>query len=317
MELKLLEADRARDLIIAHRQNRITAIYREAANRVSEILSRNANISVGREVPEAVWNSIENEIAEIYNSTREQIARESVDGALETSRAATDAFSNFLIVNGYPSGKYFQAVPRSVVESIANGTVYQQKDNLGYRASNWGLSRSIWGSNSRTIKDIHGIISRGVANGDDTYSIAKRLEKYVTPGKLKPWDWSRADPFVRKTIDYNAQRLVRTIINHAYQQTFKEMGKYNPWIEYYVWHSVFAHGRTCQVCMDMDGNHYAKEGDESSDLPNMPLDHPNGLCYFTYEMDTETMVDDLAKWVNSPVGTYRDIDRYDSYLKER
>lgn len=315
MELSLLRADRIRDIIETAERNRVTELYRQAyedAKRRARLFASRTgytnNLNADR------WQSLENEFRRIYEDVNKNVAREAVNAMQTTTQGVTKEFGDYMISMGLPDGTYFQAVRRSIVESILNGTVYQQKDNLGYRAKNWGLSKSIWTDNQKNIKDIHMIIARGAAEGLSTYDIAKQLEQYVTPQRMKQWDWGKVYPDSKKHIDYNAQRLVRTLINHAYQQSFKEQGKYNPWISYYIWHSVFAHGRTCQTCMDMDGNHYRREDDINSDLPDMLLDHPNGLCYFTYEIDTTKMPEQLADWVADPEGTYPEIDKYIDYI---
>lgn len=320
MELKLLDADKARDLIVGKARNRMTLIYQRAADEVAKILRQSESVREAAAIDRTAWNKIEKNIDSVYRNIQPEISRELIADTFEVSRSVSGYFSDWLISQGFPNGNYFQAVPRRVVESIINGTVYRAVDNLGDRAPNWGLSKSIWGHTEKTIKDIHEIIAQGVANGTDTYSIAKQLEQYVQPEKRKAWDWGKVYPGTAKHVDYNSQRLARTLINHAYQQTFKEEGEFNPWIEYYIWHSVFAHGRTCQVCMDMDGNYYAKDGvanPAKGILGEMPLDHPNGLCYFTYEIDDRTMIDDLIAWNLDPAGSHPEIDQYWDYMKER
>ena len=69
-----------------------------------------------------------------------------------------------------------------------------------------------------------------------------------------------------------------------------------------------AHGRTCQVCMDRDGQHY-KKGE-------LPLDHPNGLCTWAYVMeDLRNVAKRINEWRESPKGTYPEIDRFAETLE--
>ena len=54
------------------------------------------------------------------------------------------------------------------------------------------------------------------------YEIAKDLESYVRPNARLPWNLRMADgkKIYKKQIDYNAQRLARTLVQHGYQQSF-------------------------------------------------------------------------------------------------
>lgn len=314
MILRLSQASNIRDLSSALERARTTNIYRKAYEDIKAELERLKRSGASETTIEA-FRQLERQAAKAYSEVAPKVDKNVRESMRTTSEGVTQSFSSYMQQYGLPRGTYMINIPTSVVHSIANGLLYQHRDNLGDLSKNWGLSKAIWGHKDKTLKDIHEIIARGVAAGKSTYDIAKDLESFVDPLAKQSWDWSKVYPNSRKTIDYNAQRLARTCINHAYQQTFKQMGQYNPWISYYVWRSAFEHGRTCPVCMDMDGNRYSKDGKD--DLPEMPLDHPNGLCYFEYEIDTDKMTQQLAEWGNSPDGTFPEIDRYMQYLKER
>ena len=72
----------------------------------------------------------------------------------------------------------------------------------------------------------------------------------------------------KKQVDYNAQRLARTLVQHAYQQSIVEVTLNNPFITSYMW--ISNGSRACEKCIEMDGNIYEKD--------QLPLDHPNGMC---------------------------------------
>ena len=96
-------------------------------------------------------------------------------------------------------------------------------------------------------------------------------------------------PGTAKVVDYNAQRLARTMISHAYQQSIERSVQYSPFVTGIQWHA--SGSRPCPLCQDRDGVIYAK-GD-------MPMDHPNGMCYWTaVTQDMDTVADRLADWVN-------------------
>lgn len=216
--------------------------------------------------------------------------------------------------------KAFFYVPERVVTSIVNGTVYNE---------NWSLSTAIWGNDKKTISQIEYIISQGTAKGTDSYQIAKALEKYVNPNVAKknrkivfqqykrdssgniikdengnPIPVGRKKTFYFGDVDYNASRLVRTMINHAYQQSFETVHEFDPFVTKYKWISAGQHGRTCQLCLDRDGRLFEKD--------ELPMDHPNGMCVFEpYTPYTSREVTEkIIKWYHAPHGTYPDMDRY-------
>lgn len=320
IEIKLRDADRLRDALVSRQRKQVEDFYREASEEArARLISFTAREGATAELQAENYRQLESELDGIYQRTAQNVGEGVVSDMTTMSRYVTNAQSEIIQRYGFPAGSYMINVPQSVVLSILTGSVYKRPDNLGDSSPGWYLSGSIWGQQQKVHNDIHKIIAKGVALGDDVLSISRRIEQYVLPGARKSFDWSIVYPGVAQNIDYNAQRLVRTLLNHAYQQTFKETGSKNPWIEYYTWNSVFAHGRTCPTCMDMDGNHYAKDGiarPHLGILGEMPLDHPNGLCYFTYEMDTDNLGNDIADWILAPEGTYPAIDEYMRWLQE-
>lgn len=316
MRLTLQRADRLRDLLERSTQDQIRSFYQDTAIEANRLITEHARRqNISGELQAANYTALERQLRAVYNDMQNSEGyRQTITSSMTAaSRGVTSEFSNWLQDNGFPRGTYMTNVPTTVVNSILTGKVYRVPDNLMYKTNSWGLSKSIWGNNNKLMKDVHTIIARGIALDKGVYDIAKDLEWYVDPTR-------RADklyPGTRAKIDLNAERLVRTLINHAYQQTFKDIGEKNPFIEYYVWNSAFEHGRTCQICMDMDGNKYAKDGEERPELGilgEMPLDHPNGLCYFTYEIDTTRMVNELSRWVLGEENA--SIDDYMDYLRQ-
>lgn len=176
----------------------------------------------------------------------------------------------------------FDYIPSEVVYNLVNGKVY---------SGDWSFSQALWKSGLKTKSDMYSVVAKGVAAQKPTFDIAKDLEKYVNPTARKPWDWSKVYPGTNKKVDYSAQRLARTLIQHSYQLSFRNVIKNNPFVTGVIWHSVFEIGRTCLLCMDRDGTLYRK-GME-------PLDHPSGLCYLEPEIpkDMNDIADELNSWI--------------------
>ena len=177
----------------------------------------------------------------------------------------------------------FSKIPKAAMDEILFGTAYKDCK---------GLSERIWQYTKRFDKDIDYIISEGIANKKTTYEISKDLEKYVNPNAAKDWDWKKVYPNSRKKVDYNAQRLARTAVNHAFQQAQKRSCEKNPYVEGIRWLSAGIHGRTCQLCKDRDGQLFK--------IKDVPLDHPNGLCTTIPDipMSLEEIGTELRAWID-------------------
>lgn len=188
----------------------------------------------------------------------------------------------------------FSYVPKDTVERLVTGQIYK---------SGWSLSKRIWGDNEQTLKDIYQVMAKGIAEQKPIYDIAKDLESYVRPNARLPWNLRMADGvrLYKKQVDYNAQRLARTLVQHSYQQSFISTTKDNPFILDYVWRANGS--RVCKLCMSRDGVHYKKD--------DLPMDHPNGMCVIEPSIDKD-MNEKLADWFNNPDGTYPEIDEFAS-----
>lgn len=173
-------------------------------------------------------------------------------------------------------------IPQDVVHDIITGKLYEGR---------WSLSKAIWSDEEKKIKDIQTIIAQGVTIQKSTYEIAKDLEKYVNPSVRKDWQWSKVYPGTNKVVDYSAQRLARTMVSHAYEESFVRTTKNNPFIESYRW-LASGSDRMCPICEERDGQIFSKE--------DLPLDHPNGMCTFEVVMDMsyDEIGSKLADWVN-------------------
>ena len=205
------------------------------------------------------------------------------------------------------SSTAFLHVPKDVVNEIITGKLYEGR---------WNLSRAIWNDNALKSKELETIVAKGVALQKSTYDIAKDLEKYVNPRAQKPWDWSKVYPGVRRVIDYNAQRLARTMVSHAYQESFVRTTKTNPFIEAYKW-LISNSDRVCPLCIERSTTDNYNLGAGIYPKDQLPLDHPNGMCTFSIVMvkSYTEIADDLANWVQG-VGDKDLNEKLDAFTKE-
>ena len=298
-------AETARDAIVASQQKEIAELYKKWADEIGEKAKRYAYANTAssvvaerqmRELRKMLTNSgkqLSSEIESKIKSNMYLVADEVVKS--NTAWLAKFGFSE----EGLNAA--FNSVPTQVVQRLVTGQIYE---------SGWSLSKRIWGDNDATMKDIYQIMAKGMAENKPIYEIAKELQSYVNPSAKKPWNPLLAMKntqtgkieyrrLYKSTVDYNAQRLARTLVQHSYQQSFIAVTQKNPFVLNYVWHSNGS--RPCPLCQDRDGQVFAK-GD-------LPMDHPNGQC--TMEpVIADDMVNQLADWFNSPDGTYPDIDAF-------
>ena len=161
-----------------------------------------------------------------------------------------------------------------------------------------GLSERIWHAATTASNDVRNVIAAGMAQNMGAAELSKLLSRYVKPEARKQWDRKKIREKLgpgyaawNKNLEYNALRLARTTLSHSFTMGVKEAAKANPFLEYCVWNSACVHGRTCQQCYDRDGVRYK--------IKDVPFDHPNGLCWLTYETPPiEDMADRLKSWMN-------------------
>lgn len=243
-------------------EKRIKKIYDNAYKEVSKELSK---------LDEGINNKSDSYQKSYLKDLQEQLKKAYDNVALDTFseiKLGMENTSEFVVKEnqellkkfGLDIKGAFSYVPKDVVTSIVNGSIYDTK---------WSLSSRVWDIKSSTNRDIRKIIGQGIATQASTYEIAKELEKYVNPSAAKEYDWSRLYPGSNKKVDYNAQRLARTTITHAYQQSVKEVTEQNPLSDGILWLATGSK-RMCDICAKRDGKVFAPD--------KLPLDHPNGQC---------------------------------------
>lgn len=185
-------------------------------------------------------------------------------------------------------------ISRETVGRVISGELYKDKIKLSER---------IWGSSIRAGGEVQKIIASGLANKLSATQMANTLQAYVDPTVRKTWDKDKirsvlGDGYANwnKNLEYNALRLARTTITHTAQMAHIDSCRLNPYIKSVQWHSVLQHDRTCDVCRERNGKIFA--------LDDVPLDHPNGLCYQTavLEKSLNNIADDLKQQVNNSSG---------------
>ena len=290
------DSEAARDAIMASQKKEIAALYESWADEIGE---RAKYYSLKSNASSPVSERYYRELQKQLRATSQEISNEIYNKIKNNMYIISDAVIadnvNWLKSFGFSDdglNAAFSYVPDSVVRNLITGQIYE---------SGWSLSKAIWSDNEKTLKDIYQVMSKGLAENKPIYEIAKELEAYVNPARRLPWNLTANDGvrIYKKQVDYNDQRLERTLVQHRYQQRFIAATKNNPFITEYVW--ISNGSRVCELCMSRDGQHYKKD--------ELPMDHPNGMCVME-PVVSDDMVDKLADWFNSPDGTYPEIDEF-------
>ena len=290
------DAEAAKAAIMASQQKEITKLYEDWADEIGERAKYYSHKSTASApVSERYYRELQKQLRQTSQEVSNEIYKKIKSNIYTVADAVVSDNVKWLESFGFSSdglNAAFSYVPHEIVQNLVTGQIYD---------SGWSLSSRIWGDNEQTLKDIYQVMAKGLAENKPIYEIAKDLESYVRPSARLPWNLRMADgkKIYKKQVDYNAQRLARTLVQHGYQQSFIATTQKNPFITEYIWRSNGS--RVCDLCKARDGVHYKKT--------ELPMDHPNGMC--TMEpVVADDMIDQLADWFNSPDGTYPEIDAF-------
>lgn len=284
---KQAQGDRVR--IVNEQKREIKKAYQEACDELRKQIrwlegKNDVSSTVRRRYLDNLLKDAEKGMQSVDKKT-ERIVRGNMDKMVSKVMQNNQMFINGLGFQGYINDP---ALKTNAINRILSGKLYGGK---------WTLSSAIWGDNKQKVAEMNKIIAKGIMLNKGTYDIAKDLERYVNPSARKDFEWSKMFPGSRRKIDYNAQRLARTMVSHAYQESFVAMTKNNPFIEGYKW-ITSGSDRVCPICIDRaETDHYGLgEGIFPKDA--LPLDHPNGMCTFevVMTMSEKEISEALADW---------------------
>ena len=293
--LKLCEEAQKKKLkLMKTQEKQIKQIYNDMYLNISKKLKKVNPNTLSKRYLEELKKVLENEIRSSNNQVK-KIIKKNIE---KSSELANNVQLDFFM---YINNKYnlnmentfssmFSKIPKEAMNEILFGKAYKDRK---------GLSERIWLDTKKFNKDIDYVIAEGIANKKSTYEIAKDLEKYVNPKASKDWEWSKVYPNANKVVDYNAQRLARTSIQHAFQQAQKRSCKKNPYVEKIRWLSSNS-SRTCELCNSRDNKIF--------DIDDVPLDHPNGLCTTIPEISKslDEIGEELRTWIDGEANSKLD-----------
>lgn len=304
-KLVFANAEKARDAIVKSQKKEIAKLYQQWADEIGERAKYYSHKSTSSSVvSERQMKELQKQLTETSHQVSNEVYKNIKGNIYTVADAVVKDNVEWMKQFGFSESGLnaaFSSVPDQIVRMLVTGQIYE---------GGWNLSSRIWSDNEQTLRTAYQIVAKGMAENRTIYDIAKELEKYVQPGAAKKWnpyimmkntktgEWERKKIYKRQ-VDYNAQRLARTLVQHGYQQSFIAVTEKNPFVLRYQWSANGS--RPCPLCQDRDGQTYEK-GD-------LPMDHPNGMCTMIPVIDDQ-MIDKLADWFNSPDGTYPEIDEF-------
>lgn len=301
------DAEIARNSIMREQQRQISKLYEQWANDIGKKADHYSKLSTpSAAFQERQYRELQKQLKEQSLEVSKGIQNVIITGMRDASIATITSNVQWLNSLGFTNaGMSFVSVPNQIIQNIVTGQIYD---------SGWSLSQRIWGDREQTLRDAYQVMAKGLAENKPIYEIAKDLERYVRPSAKNPWNKTfiktmedgskKSFRIYKSSVDYNAQRLARTLTQHSYQQSLEAVSKPNPFITGFIWRANGS--RVCELCEERDGQFFEKG--------NAPLDHPNGMCILEPEIDEDKMIDQLADWVNSPEGTYPEIDEFAKFV---
>lgn len=289
------EALKKKNDVTAESINKLEMMYSRLARELKRELKR-GNVKGGFS---KAWTSdyikfLEFKSEELYGMQMDIITGAIKEGARISASVNGDFYS-------YLNGKYELNIPKELLDYAynINDDVLASILNGGFYKDNRSLSDRIWKNVNGSMEDIQYILTKGIAGGKSYLDIIKDLEAHVNPEAKKPWDFRKVYPGIRsRKIDYNAQRLLRTSITQMFQLESNKKAKENPYITRGKWNLSSQH-------YDRQVKHF---GEDECDryagklfhLSKIPLQHPQCLCYITYEIpkSLDEIGTELRDWLD-------------------
>ena len=250
----------------------IVALYRQAiADLVKKALEARRGSLTQRWAAEYVL-SLEQRVKEL----EAQLYDVTLQGLKRSAALPTIAMGDWWeAVGGQSFRDAFALPPDNVLTGLLDGSFYRDRK---------GLSERIWQVAQDFEKDVGYIVQRGIAEKKSVVELAADLEQYVEKPAKRDWDWGKVYPNLSgKKVDYNAQRLARTSINHAYFLDNVKVCTENPFVTAMHWDLSNAHYERQVIPFGPDECDEYAEHDEGLGLGNfkpeeIPVPHPQCLC---------------------------------------
>lgn len=273
---KVLEARKKLLLLDKKIQLEILNVYKDASKIILSDIAKNRELNLSNKYLKKLNKSIEKYINEL-NQRLVPITKKSVIEASNIAKELQLYYYQSIVPNASINlvcDAMCIKTTTNVVEKLVTGNFYKDKRSLDSR---------IWGYSNKNRKDIDRLIKANVAKGANAKTLAKSLDNYVNP--VKKTEAKTLEVGMNKSISYQAQRLARTSITHAFVETSVQNAINNPMCIGLQWNLSSQHYiRQVKWRGEDECDEYAEQnryglGEGVFPPEKYPIPHPNCLCY--------------------------------------
>jgi hypothetical protein len=280
--------------------NELDLILRETFDEIDRVMANLAGTDdiVRRRELEILRRSISDVLDETFDAVEDSITQ-SMRSAVEIAR------------DGNLAGaiEMFDEIDRRYSDSLP--VIFQQIPDNATRAV---LSRMlddgklfsdrIWDLQQFSDNEISKTVTRGVLQGKSHTELMKDLEPFLrmddqefqafqrTWAETHDEAW-KADWKTRGRLKYNLQRLSRSEINNAHREAQVLSARVSPWVKALKWNLSASHPKP-DICDTWATQDLHGLGPGIYPFDDVPLDHPNGLCFITNVLVSQEEINSLT-----------------------
>ncbi|WP_302671617.1 hypothetical protein [uncultured Clostridium sp.] len=234
------------------------------------------------------------------NNQLSQLTEEAVKTSAEIAASVQGDFLSYI------NSKYHLDIDKEKLEVAysTNSDLIGQIIQGGFYKDSRSLSERIWTYGNKYNNDIQYIITKSMAEQKSYLETIKDLEKFLKSNTDSDFKKSYTKLYNRR-VDFNAQRLLRTSVNHMFFASSINKAQKNPYIYAVHWNLSSTHNeRQVKHFGEDECDQYATVDEYGLGIGNfpkykVPIPHPQCLCYHTMEISKslDEIGEELGQWV--------------------
>jgi len=242
--MKIMEARWAGLQVIADKERRLIEVLESAKN---DIIAKLQDMSTDNKITREMYLQkkaiLQQKIEEITNLLSRLITSGTIDVAERYSKSYREAMSGIIV-----KAKNVKDIS---VAFTNVATIIVERTLMRYRADGLKLSERLYRLNQNTKKLLENTILSGIATGESTEEIAKKVRTHFKDASIfteeELADMRKVKGSKRgfsRSLNYNAKRLLRTEINNAFHEAQVYMSENDPTVIGNQWklsnrHTIF------------------------------------------------------------------------------
>jgi len=301
-EAQILAARLRQLTLVAQQQRTLDAVLSQVHETASKRIADTAG-GTNAIVKRQRWRQLQSQLGDIIDGGMDNVrdvivrdmtvsARYAIDARVKGSVAMLTPFRPDL-AGQVPAA--FATVPRDALNSLLARTHMDGKT----------FSKRIWDFRKYSHNVISQTVSRGILEGKSAYELSRELEAFLVMSKdeakafSRVWaekhteEWKAAWK-TRGRLKYNAMRLARTEINHAFREGSVQSAKRAPWVRGLKWRLSASHPKP-DICDEWASADPSGMGPGVYLPDDTPVDHPTGFCFVTDELVSKEELMDIVR----------------------